>query len=471
MSRNKVLSPVMLLYGNQPYLVEQEAEARVNRILKDAPRDFAYHRFDAEELLKPGAGGAAEALDSFQLACDTPPFLCERYVVRLDHLEAVKSSDRSLQSLQKQLDALMVTACKVGEDAAWALEEDLLPGEGDGSLLPVGRWLLDVESEAGGPPVVHLAPVDPEPRFLLSGGAGRRLVGLKEFLKDKLKGKFRLEGDTSDTRRTASSATAPRLYRLVERLIAHPPEGLHLLLTAVAGRDSDISKALFTAVKSNGEVEKFITYDDYNPTEWVQREARERGLTMNRALSDLLVHLVGADLARLAGELDKLALSFPNGQGLDEDSLVQVTHGSRGGSLFLITERLGHKQLSAALGVLDHFLEDNPNEHPMLVGILARYFRQLIHLNTLEHSGIGPAEVASHLKLPPFIVRKLSTQSQRFTPLELEAILRALASLDVQLKQHSHLVAPLLRELVHGICQDAFRRPGNPLGFPLLNLS
>ncbi len=144
-------------------------------------------------------------------------------------------------------------------------------------------------------------------------------------------------------------------------------------------------------------------------------------------------------------------------------------HGAQGGSLFAITDRLGSKDLAGALAVLEHFLADNPNEHPVLIGILARFFRQLLHVRTLEATGAGgEAEVASRLKLHPFIARKVAAQAQRFEPAELERILRALAGMDVAVKRHGRLEGPLFRELVHAACAGAFRRADHPLGTPLM---
>ncbi|MDH5752187.1 MAG: hypothetical protein OEZ59_07190 [Deltaproteobacteria bacterium] len=473
MPQSRAQARITLIYGNQGYLVDKEAQATEDSILGDLPRDFAYHRFDAEELVRQGGAQGSDGLDNFQIACETPPFLCDRYLVRLDHLEAVKGGGKAVGSLRKAVDALRVMPCEWDNEKCMADEDDLMPGEGRETMLPVGRWILDVEERSGGPPILHLAPADQVPRFVLSHGGGRRLVTIKEFLKEKLKGKFGFSDEAPDAVQGKSQGTGgagPRLHLLLERLIAQTPAGLHLIVTASASRESDFSKPLLTAIKQHGRVEKHVTYDDYHPVDWVVREAKTRDLPLGRKEAELLVHLAGSDLRRLVSELDKLALTFPGGAGLNEDSLLHTVHGTSGTSLFAVTERLGLKQLSAALGVLEHFLSNNPHEHPVLVGILARYFRQLLHLHTLDQLGIPPAERASHLGLPPFIASKLKEQSVRFTSEELESILRALGAMDLAVKRHSHLTAPLFRELFHGICSNAFRHRGAWLGRPLAGI-
>lgn len=472
MAAPRPAKPVTLLYGNQAYSVEQAAGALIDRILGEGPRDFSLYRFDAEEMLRAGAPeGAGSAVDALQLACDTPPFLSETWVVRVDHVEAVRAADRAAQTLQRALGELRVARCTLDGEACWALEDDLLPDERGAELVPVQRWVRDVEGRGSAPPKLHLAAAgDEAPSFVVAQGGERWRVDLKGFLRERLRGRFVFadEADEEDAAAPAGSA-AGRLHQLLERLVEHTPPGLHLVLTAAAGRESDLSRGLLGKVKRHGAVERFVTYDDYNPADWVLREARARGLRLDRPRAGLIVHLVGNDLGRLASELDKLALAFGEGGSPDEDALLQAVHGGQGGSLFVITERLGSKDLAGALTVLEHFLADNPNEHPVLIGILARYFRQLLQVHALDATGgAGEAELAAQLKLHPFIAKKVAAQARRFEQVELERIVRALAGLDVAVKRHGRLEGPLFRELVHATCAGAFRRADHPLGTPLL---
>ena len=48
-------------------------------------------RFDVSELLKEDAESADEKVDHFCLSCDTLPFLSDRKIIRLEHLEKLKS--------------------------------------------------------------------------------------------------------------------------------------------------------------------------------------------------------------------------------------------------------------------------------------------------------------------------------------------------------------------------------------------
>lgn len=468
-------APLHLIYGNQSYSVNKAARGYADAVLEpDAPLDFAFQRFDAAEMLKAGSADAVgDAIAEFQNACESAPFLCERWVVRLDHVEVVKISDRAAHNLERALGEWVLFPILHEGGKALALEEDLLASDTrEGGGRPQ-NLVAFVESRSEAPPLLHINPSAEQMRLLLSSGGKRMLVDARKYLRQKLKGKFDFAGEAKKSPAGASPAAAPatapppappsrqqapRLHRLLERLADNPPPGLHLVLTAAASRESDISRPLLTHVKKGGTVEKHVTYDDYEPVDWVLREARPRKLALTHPLAALLVHLAGNDLGKLAGEMDKLALLFPDGQEIVEEDLTRTVGGGAGRSLFGITDKLGAKDLSGVLAVLEEFLGDTPGEHPMLIGILARYFRQLLHIHTLRALGVSEADYPSQLKLHPFIAKKVIRQAWRFDRAELEAIMRTLAELDLALKLHHHLTGPLLREFAESTCLGRFAR-------------
>jgi DNA polymerase III delta subunit len=466
--------PVALFWGNQPYAVDQAARRLTDRVLGEGPRDFSFQRFDAAELVKGGSAEAgAEALGAFQLACEAAPFLCERWVVRLDRVEAVRVSQRAAQTLLRALEALQLYRCRVGNESAWALEADLAADDvREGGARPQ-PFVAEVESRSEGPPLLHLHARAAGARCLLSHGGERRLVDVRTFLRERVKGRFAFADEAPAEGGAAgggSASAAAQLHALLERLAERPPPGLCLVLTAQATRESDLSRPLLAKLKGKGPHEKFVTYDDYNPVDFVLQGARERSVRLGRPQAELVIQLAGNDLGRLAGELDKLALLFGGGAPPDQQALVRAVSGGQNASLFLITDKLGAKDLPGALAVLEHFLAETPSEHPVLIGILARHARQLLVVHSLMRLDVPEPDWPSQLKLHPFLARKVAGQARRFAQGELEAMLRALAGLDVAVKLHAHLTGPLFREYVQGVCSGAFARPAGGLGAALAQL-
>lgn len=463
---------VTLLYGNQRHSVEQAAEKLISTTIAPDQREFACHRFDAAELLAPGAADAMrQGVDEFQLACQTVPFFSETYLVQLNHLERVKLPGRAAQNVTRALEELLVRRTSWEGQPVWATEEDLPPGgTPEGGEVAALRWVKQVAPLSGGGVMLDLQESAPD--FLLAQGDQRRREGLKGFLKNKLKGSIHFSDETAESGQGQESASAGgRLHQLLEKLVVNPPPGCILLFTASASRESELSPPLLKLIKKHGKVEKFVTYDDYLPIDWLLKEARGHGLALSRPAAEQMIHLVGNDLGQLAGELEKLALLVPlpsaGGQprALDEQALLATLHANSRYSLFAITEQLGNKKLDGALLVLEQFLVNSPNEHPLLTGILARYFRQLHLVHTLRQAGGGEAELAAHLKLPPFIARKIQAQARGFSIEELEAILQALAQLDYALRQSHRLAPVLLKNLVMEVCSGAFKKQGRRLPY------
>ena len=450
---------VTLLYGNQQYPLDRRAQQITDSVLGEEDQDFTYHRFDAADLLRPAAAEAVSSrLDALQIACESMPLLGNRYLVRIDHVERVKLPARAVLSLTRRLGELAVRQMTWDDTTVWVLEEQILPGDEPGGRLPLQNWVSAVTIRSGGGATIALAEDADEAQFLVSSRGSRHVMGLKPFLRTVLKGNFTFAGDEADaTGQPAPSNAAVRLHGLLERNIERPQPECRLLLTAAAVRESDISKPLLKLIKKHGEIEKFVTYDDYEPVDWVLSEARERSLALSREGAEILIHYVGNDLGRLAQELEKLSLFFPPGARPQTSALLEALHAAHTGSVFLINDKLSERDLAGALEVVGQFLAVNANEYPVLVGVLARHFRQLYTVHSLSQRGVSDSDLASRLKVHPFIAKKISLQAARFTPNELEHIIQHLAGKDRSTRFHAHLAPVILRDFVQAVCAGAFR--------------
>ena len=451
--------PVCLFYGNQTYSVESAARRVEQQVLGDAPRELTFHRFDAAEMLRPQGGESPEnRMDTFRLASESVPLLGGNFVIRVDGLERVKPPSKGAAGVLRQLEEAELFLAVWEGQQVWAAQEDLLPGEPRGVTARLSHWVKGVEG-FGGAVVVEPADEGELPEFLLSTGDHRHTVGFKGYLKAKLKGRILFAGENpdGDSPGPAAPVGVARLHQLLLTLVENPPPGCWVVLTSGATREKELSTSLAAAIRKRGVVEKFVTYDDYQPVDWAVKEARDRGLVLKPPQAGLLISLAGNDHGRLARELDKLSLLFPKGAAPTLEELGVALHANSRGSLFLVNEKLGRKRLSGALGVLNQFFEDTPNEHPALIGLMARHFRQLYHVHSLGQLGVTDEDLATHLKLHPFLARKVKAQAANFTPLELERILQALAQLDTAAKLHSRLAPMLFKDLAQGICQGRFQ--------------
>jgi DNA polymerase-3 subunit delta len=250
---------------------------------------------------------------------------------------------------------------------------------------------------------------------------------------------------------------AARLGAVLLRALTQPPPGCWLILTGEARNEKEFPAKLLKAIRAQGRIDKFVTYDDQAPVDWVLKDARGLGLNLKPPHARVLIDAIGNDMGRLHRELEKFALLFDGEAVPDEAQWRAVIHGEQHSSLFYMAEQLGARDLGGALAILEQFLQASGNELPMLVGILARHFRQLYRLTRLQRQGVAEPEVARQLKVHPFILKKLAAQAGGFSAGELEAILTALARIDLGFRRHPHLTPPILRDFVQGVCTHRYR--------------
>jgi DNA polymerase-3 subunit delta len=490
---------VLLVYGNQAYPVDQAAQAFAQQVLGDGPRDFSFQRFDAAELLKSGGGEAVLArVEGFEEACVSVPLLTERYVVRLDHVEAVRLPDRSAQALLRSLEELRVRKLEGGAADTWVPVDE--PGPG---AVPLSRWIAGVTPRPAGGPLVEWAPGADRVGIATSGtgstasagsgtgsassstasagsstgiagsGTGKAASGtgkagsgtglrlsLRAFLRQRIKTKFAFadEAEAADSGEapTASSG-AGRLHQILERLLDNPPPGLSLLLTADCTREADLSKELVERLRKVGRIDKHVTYADHAPVEWLVGQARLRNLPLATQGAEVVIQRVGNDMGRLVQELERLALLVMPGQPLSEATLLEAVHAEPQGSVFTLAERIAARDLAGALAALERFLADSPNEYPLLTAVLARHFRQLRQVHLADREGASEAELAQRLKIHPFLAKRVAAQAARFTVPELERIQRALADLDVAARLQGSVMRLLVQDFVQRCCLGGFK--------------
>ena len=97
------------------------------------------------------------------------------------------------------------------------------------------------------------------------------------------------------------------------------PDSCHLLLVSPGKPDARLrtTKALQKLVKAGAAFERSFAlpaiWDGAGQVELVQRTAAELGLRLEPAAAEALSDAIGSDSARLASELEKLALAIPSG--------------------------------------------------------------------------------------------------------------------------------------------------------------
>ena len=165
--------------------------------------------------------------------------------------------------------------------------------------------------------------------------------------------------------------------------------------------------------------------------QWLTREARQSGKNLTLAAAQRLVEMVGNNLAELSQELEKLALFAGPEHTLTPALVTQLASHSRTYNIFALVDALGAPGFHQRLTSLAHLLD--LGEHPAkILGMLARQVRILIRVK--EGVGANPAELASSLRVPQGVVKRLAQQAARFSDAALKGHLAMLHRVDFHLK-------------------------------------
>lgn len=166
---------------------------------------------------------------------------------------------------------------------------------------------------------------------------------------------------------------------------------------------------------------------------WVQQHARERKIAINPDAVALLAEFVGPNLRQLDNELEKLSLYAYRRAITAQDVRAMVNDASEE-KIWNLTDGLCQRAPRAAMHALEELRRDG--EEPLvLLASIARQYRLLIQVKTLQQSGMQDADaIAQRLRQSPFPVKKALALTARFSLGELADILDRLLEADMAIK-------------------------------------
>jgi DNA polymerase-3 subunit delta len=107
-----------------------------------------------------------------------------------------------------------------------------------------------------------------------------------------------------------------------------------------------------------------------------ERLAADAGLQLEPDALDLLVEALGADIARIQVEIEKLAL-YASGRTVGVDDIAALTPDARAGNIFALVNALGRRDRGRALEILDALTREG-EYLPLALAFLSTQFRMAL---------------------------------------------------------------------------------------------
>jgi len=172
-------------------------------------------------------------------------------------------------------------------------------------------------------------------------------------------------------------------------------------------------------------------YNSREAREEAQDLARREGLRMDSDALDLLVEALGADIARIAVEIEKLAL-FAGSRQVGVDDITALVPDARATTIFALVNALGRRDRTRALEILDTLTREG-EYLPLALAFLSTQFRMAL---VARESGLKSSQqIQSHftrLGVPMWGSRadQVYQTATRFSKAQLERAIKLIFGAD-----------------------------------------
>jgi DNA polymerase III subunit delta len=221
-----------------------------------------------------------------------------------------------------------------------------------------------------------------------------------------------------------------------------PSPGSDLILL---GKKLGARERLLSAVKNSGEVHTFDQPTGKALVGWLVGHAKKLGLNLPEDVAEDLAHRYSGDKMRLLQETEKLAL-YVGDETATHDDVAALCPLDVQSNIFAFVDSLAAGERDSALRLLEDLI--NTGEPSLrLTFMIRRQFQLVARARALIERGTPRKELASRLKVPPFVARKLEEQGRKLDEEDLERALAQIQHLEGGLKGGSVLSDELQVEM------------------------
>jgi DNA polymerase III subunit delta len=138
-------------------------------------------------------------------------------------------------------------------------------------------------------------------------------------------------------------------------------------------RKQDRVRKFYAAIPDVVELQKYSPQEARSEAESLIRQA---GFHMDPAALDLLIEALGAEIARVAVEIEKLSL-FAGNRVIGVDDITALVPDARATTIFALVNALGRRDRARSLGILDTLTREG-EYLPLALAFLSTQFRMAL---------------------------------------------------------------------------------------------
>ncbi|PIT93692.1 DNA polymerase III subunit delta [Candidatus Falkowbacteria bacterium CG10_big_fil_rev_8_21_14_0_10_43_11] len=195
-------------------------------------------------------------------------------------------------------------------------------------------------------------------------------------------------------------------------------------------------KKLFDYLKTQKFSEQFNPLNNSQLSTWIKQYTDKKNIILAPTTVASLINTAGNDLWVLHNELDKLVNFTVGNKRLEittDDIRQLASSGAAEENIFALTDALGNKNKALFFLLLENQLEAGVSLQQILA-LVSRQFKIILQVKEQVMAGQAQGQIASALKLHPFVVQKTVPQTRNFSLDYLKNILQNLTKLDYKIK-------------------------------------
>ncbi len=224
--------------------------------------------------------------------------------------------------------------------------------------------------------------------------------------------------------------SAKQAEPVIEALAALPPDITVVLVSREQPPKLRAPKKLGDAVKAaGGEVLAYAAPKPRDLPGWLTAEARRRGFELESDGARLLAERLGDSTARLAAELDRLAIWADEGGSVGAEDLEAMVADTSEEVVWALSDALVDRDPAGALAAAERLVEQGETTTPLIYQAAKRLREANAALELLE-AGRPASEVEKALPMHPYAAKMLLRRLRGRSRAEVRAATCAIADLE-----------------------------------------
>ncbi len=227
---------------------------------------------------------------------------------------------------------------------------------------------------------------------------------------------------------------AQHLEKSLEKSISYfeKPNPSSVLIIAFKNKTVDKRKKIYqTIIAKSVFLETKTLYENQIST-WIQSKAKELSIGVNLSVARLLTDFLGADLSKIANELEKLKLHLKENESVTIDVVEKHIGISREYNNFELQKAIATKNLSKAIQIGDALLSNPKNSIIVIISVLFNFFQKLLLYHSLPDK--SQFNAAKKLSVNPYFVNEYEEASRHFGLHKTISILQYVFAADLKSK-------------------------------------